>query len=197
MQKRIVLMVALAFATPLSAQVFHFADLNTRDFAKLNLKQTVVIFPGGILEEHGPYLPSGTDGIFNAKLADDLAHAVASRPGWSAIVMPPLPLGAGAANEVGRKYSFPGSCSVTPATLRFVFMDLADQLGQQGFRWIIVINGHGDPAHNRMLVKQATISMRRMAVRWSIYSGICGRWTSKTFALPNSRSKTAFRNTPP
>jgi len=30
-------------------------------------------------------------------------------------------------------------------------MDLADQLGQQGFRWIVVVHGHGDPAHNRML----------------------------------------------
>ena len=82
MQKLIVFIIAaLAFATPLSAQVLRFAELNTRDFAKLNLKQTVVILPGGILEEHGPYLPAGTDDIFNAKLADDLAHAIASRPG--------------------------------------------------------------------------------------------------------------------
>src|SRR5215467_815099 len=109
MQKRIVLIVALAFATPLSAQVLRFADLNTRDFAKLNLKQTVVIFPGGILEEHGPYLPSGTDGIFSSKLSDDMANAIVSRPGWAALIMPSLPLGAGAANEIGRKYSFPGS----------------------------------------------------------------------------------------
>jgi creatinine amidohydrolase/Fe(II)-dependent formamide hydrolase-like protein len=152
MQKLILFITAaLAFTTPLSAQVFRFAELNTRNFAKLNRKQTVVILPGGILEEHGPYLPAGTDGIFNAKLSDDIANAIASRPGWAALVMPSVPLGAGAANEIGRKYSFPGSCTVTPATLRSVFMDMADQLGQQGFRWIIVINGHGDPAHNRML----------------------------------------------
>ena len=30
-------------------------------------------------------------------------------------------------------------------------MDLADQLGQQHFRWILIVSGHGDPAHNRML----------------------------------------------
>jgi creatinine amidohydrolase/Fe(II)-dependent formamide hydrolase-like protein len=152
MQKLIVFIIAaLAFATPLSAQVLRFAELNTRDFAKLNLKQTVVILPGGILEEHGPYLPAGTDDIFNAKLADDLAHAIASRPGWTALVLPSIPLGAGAANEMGQKYSFPGSCTILPTTLRALFMDLADQLGQQGFRWIVVVHGHGDPAHNRML----------------------------------------------
>ncbi|KAA6462878.1 creatininase family protein [Acidobacteria bacterium AB60] len=140
-----------AITAPLTAQVLQFADLNTRDFLKLSKDKVVVIVPGGILEEHGPYLPSGTDGIFNARLADDLAKAVASRPGWTALLMPQIPLGAGAANELGRKYWFPGSCTVTPNTLRSIFMDIADQLGQLGFRWIVVVHGHGDPAHNRML----------------------------------------------
>jgi creatinine amidohydrolase len=151
MQRLILLIGVLAITPPLSAQVLHFPDLNTRDFSKLDKNKTVVIVPGGILEEHGPYLPSGTDGIFNAKLAEDLAHAVVSRPGWTALMMPPIPLGAGAANEIGQKYSFPGSCTILPHTLRALFMDLADQLGQQGFRWIVVVHGHGDPAHNRML----------------------------------------------
>ena len=151
MQRLILLIGFLAITAPLSAQVLHFADLNTRDFSKLDRNKTVVIMPGAILEEHGPYLPSGTDGIFNAKLADDLASAVASRAGWTSLVMPPIPVGAGAANEMGQKYSFPGSCTILPHTLRSLFMDLADQLGQQGFRWIVVVHGHGDPAHNRML----------------------------------------------
>jgi creatinine amidohydrolase/Fe(II)-dependent formamide hydrolase-like protein/ketosteroid isomerase-like protein len=110
-----------------------------------------VIVPGGILEEHGPYLPAGSDGIFNQRLANDLAAFVASQPGWTALMLPSVPLGAGTANEIGAKYSFPGSCSVLPATLRSVFMDLADQLGRQKFRWIIVVHGHGDPVHNQML----------------------------------------------
>jgi len=151
MQRLVLLIGVLAITASVSAQVLQFTDLNTRDFSKLDKNKTVIIVPGGILEEHGPYLPSGTDGIFNAKLAADLAHAVASRPGWTALMMPLIPLGAGAANEMGQKYSFPGSCTILPHTLRALFMDLADQLGQQGFRWIVVVHGHGDPAHNRML----------------------------------------------
>ena len=38
-----------------------------------------------------------------------------------------------------------------PATLRAVFMDLASELGEQGFRWIIVVHVHGAPLHNRAL----------------------------------------------
>lgn len=151
MRKLVLLFVSLLISLPVSAQILRFADLNTRDFSKLDRNKTVVILPGGILEEHGPYLPSGTDGIFNSRLSDDLATAIASRPGWTAVVMPSIPLGAGAANEMGKKYSFPGSCTVLPATLRSIFMDLADQLGQQGFRWILVVHGHGDPTHNKML----------------------------------------------
>src|SRR5262249_10254716 len=59
-------------SSAIRSQVLRFADLNTRDFAALNHDKTVVVIPGGILEEHGPYLPAGTDGIFNGRLAEDL-----------------------------------------------------------------------------------------------------------------------------
>jgi creatinine amidohydrolase/Fe(II)-dependent formamide hydrolase-like protein len=133
------------------AQVREFVSLNTRQIEALDRSKTVVIVPGGILEEHGPYLPTGSDGIFNQRLADDLAAFIAAKPGWTALILPSVPLGAGAANEMGAKYSFPGSCTVLPATLRSVFMDLADQLGKQQFRWILIVHGHGDPVHNQML----------------------------------------------
>lgn len=150
--KRFLQVVLLCFcAIPATAQVLQFAGLNTREFQQLDRSKTALFIPGGILEEHGPYLPAGTDGIFNQRLADDLATAVAAQPGWTAVALPSVPLGAGAANEIGRKYSFPGSATVTPGTLRAIFMDLGDQLGRQGFRWIFVVHGHGDPAHNRML----------------------------------------------
>src|ERR1700712_2361575 len=134
-----VLLVVLLGASPVEAQILQFANLNTRDFARLDKARTVVIIPGGVLEEHGPYLPAGTDGIFNRRFADDLAKVIASRPGWTALMLPSVPLGAGAANEIGHKYSFAGSCTVLPTTLRRIFMDFADQLGQEQFRWILVV----------------------------------------------------------
>jgi creatinine amidohydrolase/Fe(II)-dependent formamide hydrolase-like protein len=151
MQKLIPLFALLVLTMPVTGQILQFSELNTRDIAKLDRNRTVVIIPGGILEEHGPYLPAGTDGIFNAKLSEDLARAITSKEGWTALIFPLIPVGVGAANEIGHKYSFPGSCTVAPNTLRSIFMDLGDQLGQQKFRWVIVVNGHGDPMHNRML----------------------------------------------
>jgi len=108
------------------SQVLDFVSLNTRQIEQLDRSKTVVIITGGILEEHGPYLPSGTDGIFNQALAADLAKFVASKPGWTALNFPLVPLGSGAANEIGGKYSFPGSwfapnrsTSRSPTGLRF------------------------------------------------------------------------------
>jgi creatinine amidohydrolase/Fe(II)-dependent formamide hydrolase-like protein len=46
---------------------------------------------------------------------------------------------------------FPGSYTVRPSTLRAVFMDLATDLGEQGFRWIFVVHAHGGLNHNRFL----------------------------------------------
>jgi hypothetical protein len=73
MQKRIILWAALSVlactgvpSTP--AQVHHLAELNTEQILSLDRERTVVILPGGILEQHGPYLPSYSDGYMNERL---------------------------------------------------------------------------------------------------------------------------------
>jgi creatinine amidohydrolase/Fe(II)-dependent formamide hydrolase-like protein len=45
------------------AQIRNVGDLTTREIAALDRAKTVVILQGGMLEEHGPYLPAFTDGI--------------------------------------------------------------------------------------------------------------------------------------
>src|SRR5687768_9706077 len=67
------------------AQVYRLAELNTTQIRALNRQTTVVIIPGGVLEEHGPYLPSYTDGYANERLTANLAAAIARRPGWTVV----------------------------------------------------------------------------------------------------------------
>jgi creatinine amidohydrolase len=146
------LAVALALgAGTAQAGVLKVAELNTSQIRELNPDRTVVILPGGILEEHGPYLPSYSDGYANERIASDLADALGARPGWNVLVFPPIPLGSGGANEIGGKYSYPGTYAVRASTLRAIFMDLATELGSQGFKWVFIVHGHGSPHHNRAL----------------------------------------------
>lgn len=134
-----------------SAQVLELAELNTEQIRALDKEKTIVLVPGGILEEHGPYLPSFTDGYRNEATTAELARAVAARPGWTALVLPTIPLGVGGANELGGHFSFPGTYAVRSSTLRAVFVDVASDLGEQGFKWIFVVHLHGAPGQHRAL----------------------------------------------
>ncbi len=134
-----------------TAQIYRVAQMNAEQIRALDKQKTVVILPGGVLEEHGPHLPSFADGYSNEWLTEKLAEAIVERPGWSVLVFPILPLGHAGGNEIGGKYIFPGTYSIRRTTLRAIFMDLAAELGEQGFRRIFVMHGHGSPFHNLML----------------------------------------------
>lgn len=139
--------LALTAAT-LPAQVVNIADLNTRQIQALDRSKTVVLLQGGMLEEHGPYLPAFTDGVLSARLTTDLAAGISKqRPGWRVLVFPPISVGASGSNEIGKQYVFPGTYAVRPSVLRAVFTDLASELGEQGFRWVLVVHVHGSPLH--------------------------------------------------
>jgi creatinine amidohydrolase/Fe(II)-dependent formamide hydrolase-like protein len=135
-------------AETLPGQVLRVADLNTRQITALDRAKTVVLLQGGMLEEHGPYLPSFTDGILSARLTDALAEGISRQlPDWTVLRFPPISVGASGSNEIGGQFVFPGTYTVRPSVLRALFMDLATDLGEQGFRWIMVVHVHGSPLH--------------------------------------------------
>jgi creatinine amidohydrolase len=147
----VLLLLVLFLTFPAMAQILQMAELNTDQIRALDRSKTAILIPGGILEEHGPYLPSFTDGYADAAFTQELARAIVARPGWTAVVFPQIPLGFGGANNIGSKYVFPGSYTVRMTTLRAVYMDLGSELGEQGFRRIFLIHNHGDPMSNRAL----------------------------------------------
>jgi creatinine amidohydrolase len=140
-----------AFVGEAFAQIYYVKEMNTEQIKALDREKTVVLLPGGILEEHGPYLPSFTDGYRDERLTEALANAIVERPGWKVLIFPLIPLGTHPANALGQKYVFPGSYTVRPSTLRAVFMDLATDLGEQGFRWVFVVHSHRAPPNSRAL----------------------------------------------
>ncbi len=149
--KSLLLLLVLLLPIVSRAQVLQLAELNTEQIRALDRTRTAIVIPGGILEQHGPYLPSYTDGYNSARIADDVAAAIARRDGWKVLVFPQIPLGSDGANMLGGKPDFPGSFTVAPETLRAVYRDLAAQIGGQGFRWVFVVHVHGSPLHNKVL----------------------------------------------
>src|SRR5262245_22078643 len=138
-------------STASNTRILDAAELSTEQVQSLDPARTVVLLEGGILEEHGPYLPSFSDGYQSEFIATKVADAIAARPGWTVLRFPTLTLGAMPANQIGGRFTFAGSYPLRMATLRAVFMDLATDLGDAGFKYILVVNYHGGPTHNRAL----------------------------------------------
>ena len=144
-------LAALLASGVAQAQVYQMAEMNAEQIRALDRDRTVLVIPGGILEEHGPYLPVYADGYADRYYSQRLAEAIVARPGWKAVILPEIPLGFGGANNIGKRYDFPGSFTVRIATLRQIYLDLASDFGAQKFRWIMLVHDHGDPAHNQAL----------------------------------------------
>jgi len=146
-----IVFAVLASTQESAGQIYKIAEMNTRQVQTLDRQKTVVIIPGGILEEHGPYLPSFTDGYVTQAYTDSLAKAIVARPGWAVVLFPQIPLGNDPANTIGELSVFPGSYPVRMETVRAIYMDLATELGEQNFRWVFLIHNHGAPTNHRAL----------------------------------------------
>jgi len=128
------LCIIVLFAAVCEAQIYYVQDMSTIEIEALNRERTIVLLPGGILEEHGPYLPSFSDGYMNEALTLEIANSIIKRPNWNVLIFPIIPLGTGGANEIGRKYSFSGTYAIRQNTLRAIFMDLGSELGEHACR---------------------------------------------------------------
>lgn len=176
-----------------SAEVVRVADLNTRQIRALDRDRTVVFLQGGMLEEHGPYLPAFTDGILSERLTVEVAQGVvAKKPEWTALLFPAVSVGASGYNEIGRHFVFPGTYAVRPSTLRAMYMDLATELGEQGFKWIMVVHVHGSPLHIAALDDAGDFFRDtyggRMVNLWGLLP-VIGGWGSAMSAMTEAERK--------
>ena len=72
----LLLLVLCCTASPAGAQILRLTDLNAAQLRALDRSKTVVLLTGGMLEEHGPYLPAYTDGILSERLTQEIAQSI-------------------------------------------------------------------------------------------------------------------------
>jgi len=129
-------------------RIFHLVEMSHADISQLDKDKTVVFLQGGILEEHGPHLPVWSDGYISMRATKDVAQAITDSTDLNVLIFPIIPLGTAGFNEVGGKNSYPGTYAVTCSVLRAIFMNMATELGEQGFNKIMVIHIHGTQEHS-------------------------------------------------
>jgi creatinine amidohydrolase len=104
----------------------------------------IAVLPVGATEQHGPHLATGTDAI----LADRGAGAACRVTGD--IKLPALQFGC----SLGHTEAWPGTLSLTPATLTAIVYDVGRWVYASGFRRLLIVNAHatnGPPCQSAML----------------------------------------------
>jgi creatinine amidohydrolase len=110
------------------------SDINWMEFKEVVPSKTnTVILPTGTLEPHG-VVGNGADIIAPVAIARRIAREV------NAMIAPVIPYGV-----TGSMDAYPGAFSISEAAYRAYVRDVLAGLAKNGFRNIIIINGHGGP----------------------------------------------------
>lgn len=150
-------------------------------------KDAIVLFPIGIVEEHSRHLPVATDIYLAVDQAKRMAHAM-NEGGRACVVAPPFYWGIAG---VVTKW-FPGTFSVSEVSVVSITKDILLGLERAGFRKVVSINAHGDPAHRKAFVRafKEFNEEHELKARWLTfeqdlkYEGFVGE-EDFVLALPN------------
>ena len=129
-----------------------FADLAYPDLEALreDERPTVLLFPLGATEPHGPHAPLKTDTLISQGICRRTAERLENDPEVRALVLPPLAYGV---TRYGA--AFPGAVSIGEATLRALVVEICGSLAAQGLGRIVLVNNHLEPEHVQTLRKAA------------------------------------------
>lgn len=133
--------------------------INWMEFKELvPTKIDTVILPTGTLEPHG-VANNGAD--ITAPLA--MARAIAARV--NAMIAPAVPYGI-----TGSMEAYPGAFQISEAAYRPYMRDVLAGLAKNGFRNIIILNGHGGPQTAVLQSVAADVSaekqVRTLVINW-------------------------------
>ena len=121
-----------------------WADLTLEEVGAAAEAGLVAVLPVGATEQHGPHLATGTDSF----IAERTALAAAGRTGD--IVLPTLTYGC----SLGHTAHWPGTLSLSPATLTALVEDIGRWVHASGFRKLVLVNAHatnGPPCGSAIL----------------------------------------------
>jgi len=129
-------------------------DLTSTEFAHAVRETGDCVLAMGVLEKHSEHLPLGTD-VHISHRAAVLASQIEP-----AVVFPPFYFG-----QIYEARCFPGTLTIKPSLLWELLEGVLDEIGRNGFKKIIIHNGHGG---NCFLVK---------------YLAQCSLWQEKPYSL--------------
>lgn len=117
------------------------ADMNWKEIEKLGLAKVPVLFPLGVIEEHGPHLPLGTDIYLSYAICKRIKE-IFDKQHFDCCIAPPYYWGLNHCTG-----AFPGVFSLKPETMSLVLTEIFENLHRFGFDQVYCVNQHGDALH--------------------------------------------------
>jgi creatinine amidohydrolase len=111
------------------------------------------ILPIGSFEQHGPYLPLATDTIIACVIAKAVAES------YPVLHLPPISIACSHEHQ-----AWPGTVSISAATLYSVVFDIHNSLQQSSIHNLVLINAHGGNYVLKNIVQEATVARPCMAL---------------------------------
>lgn len=102
----------------------------------------VLLWAFGVIEQHGPHLPTGTDVYIPQARLQETKRILAER-GIQALIVPPYYWGVNVVSA-----AFPASYQVRPQTMKALMGDVFASFARDGFQSVFCFSGHGDRLHN-------------------------------------------------
>jgi creatinine amidohydrolase len=130
-------------------------NLTSNEFEAAVKETGVCILAAGVLERHGDHLPLGTDVLNSHKIA---CLAADQEP---AVVFPPFYFG-----QIYEARCYPGTITLSPTLLMEIFNSVLDEIARNGFKKIIIYNGHGGNVHFLSYLAQCSLWEEKM---YSLY----------------------------
>ncbi|UGQ11831.1 creatininase family protein [Yinghuangia sp. ASG 101] len=145
---------------PATTDVFAdtMAELTWFEVADAARRGAVLLWAFGVIEQHGPHLPTGTDVYLPSARLREVRRLLAAR-GVEALIVPPYYWGVNVVSG-----SFPASYGVRPELMAEVTADLLAGMARDGFGQVFCFSGHGDALHNRTIHRGVLAARERCGV---------------------------------
>ncbi len=129
---------------------------NWQEVEKAGTDKLPVLFPLGVIEEHGPHLPLGADIYWSYSMCAMVKKKLKSE-GRESVIAPPYYWGVNHCTG-----GFPGSFSLKPETMQQVLFEIFENLRDFGFVEVYCFSYHGDSFHVKTIVdaiKRANVEL--------------------------------------
>lgn len=132
---------------------------NWTEIEEYGRKRAKVLFPIGVIEEHGPHISLGSDINWSHAMCQRV-KAKLKELGCGSVIAPPYYWGVNHCTG-----AFPGSFSLQPETMQQVLFEIFQNLKAFGFEEIYCFNYHGDSVHIRSILEAVKRAKAELGIR--------------------------------